>query len=407
MILGRGSPPDAAPGSGVLQTPYKVSSLRPVDSRLSAIRDRIALLAAIDRDRQVFGAANHHFAFASRLSETELAGVEARYGELPDEYRALVATLGAPAAGPYYGLLSPEPPEHADPTRELGAVSPLDGTIVLAEQGCGGRSLLVIRGAHRGEVWSDWTREEGTLTPEAKSVYAWYEAWLDRAMLEWVDRAAPRIALEGPDDPSELEAISEAFELVAKSAGSDPALLRTLGYLHLRERRYGDASAAFAAAAAGGGDEPIARGHLDRARLDLTRGARDEAIMHAERGLACEGLWYSTRDELRDTLERALGAAGRANEALAVLDLRAAECQFSLALHHRLARERIARGDLAGAGAALERAAAMQSILGTTSSIDDRLSASFEPIIRELAGARRLHEVKVLTALVERIRGAN
>ena len=378
-----------------------------MDSRLTAIRDRIALLAAIDRDRQVFGAANHNFAFAGALSETELASIEARTGELPREYRALVATLGARGAGPYYGLLAPEPPQDADPSRELGATHPLDGTIVLAEQGCGGRSLLVVRGAHRGEVWSDWTREQGTLAPEAKSVYAWYEAWLDRAMLEWVDRAAPRIALEGPDDPAELEAISEVFELVAKRAGSDPALLRTLGYLHLRERRHGDAHAAFDAAAAAGGDEPIARRHLDRARLELTRNARDEAIMHAERGLACEGLWYSTRDELRDALERALGAAGRANEALAVLDLRAAECMFSFTLHHRLARERIARGDLGGAGAALERAAAMPNILGAESTIDDRLSASFEPIIRELQGARKLHEVKVLTALVERIRGAN
>jgi hypothetical protein len=363
-----------------------------VDSRLTAIRDRIALLAAIDRDRQVFGAANHDFAFGSQLSESELASIEARTGELPGEYRALVATLGATGAGPYYGLLPPEL---------------VDGNIVLAEQGCGGRSLLVLQGAHRGEVWSDWTREQGAISPEAKSVYAWYEAWLDRAMLEWVDRAAPRIALDGPEDPSELEAISEVFELVEKSSGSDPALLRTLGYLHLRERRYGDAHASFDAAAAAGGDEPIARRHLDRARLELARGARDEAILHAERGLACEGLWYSTRDELRDALERAFGAAGRRDEALAVLDLRAAECQFSFELHHRLARERIARGDLGGAGAALERAAAMPNILGTTSSIDDRLSASFEPIIRELAGARRHHEVKVLTALVERIRGAN
>ena len=272
-----------------------------MDSRLTAIRDRIALLAAIDRDRQVFGA-------ETPLSEAELVAVEAR---------------------------------------------------------------------------------------------------LDRALLDWADRAAPRIALDGPDDPSELEAISEVFELVAKSSGSNPALLRTLGYLHLRERRYGDAHAVFDAAAAAGGDEPIARRHLDRARLELARNARDEAIMHAERGLACEGLWYSTRDELRDALERAFGAAGRADEALAVLDLRAAECMFSFTLHHRLARERIARGDLAGAGAALERAAAMQNILGTASSVDDRLSASFEPIIRELAGARKHHEVKVLTALVERIRGAN
>jgi len=183
--------------------------------------------------------------------------------------------------------------------------------------------------------------------------------------------------------------------------------LRTLGYLHLRERRFGDASAAFDAAAASGGDEAVARRHLDLARLELTRGARDEAILQAERGLACEGLWYSTRDDLRDALERALGAAGRGAEALAVLDLRAAECQFDLALHHRLARERLARGDIGGAADVLERAAAMPNILGVAASIDERLDASFLPIIRELGGARKHHEVSVLRALVERIRGAN
>jgi len=233
------------------------------------------------------------------------------------------------------------------------------------------------------------------------------EGRLDRALLAWADRAAPRIALEGPEDPAELEAISIAFELVVKTASSDPSLLRTLGYLHLRERRYADANAAFAAAAVAGGPDALAIHHLDRARVELARGAADESILHAERGLACADLTYATRDELRDTLERALGMAGRSEEALAVLDLRAAECEVGLALHHRLARERLARGDIGGAASVLERAAAMPLILGVPASIDDRLAASFDPIIRELAGARKNHEVKVMTTLVERIRGAN
>lgn len=243
--------------------------------------------------------------------------------------------------------------------------------------------------------------------PRSETEVAAVEAQLDRAMLAWVGRAAPRIALDGPEDPAELEAISEVFELVSKTSSTDPALLRTLGYLHLRERRFGDASAAFDAAAVAGTDEAIARRHLDRARLELTRGARDEAIMHAERGLACDGLSYATRDELRDALERALGAAGRTEEALAVLDMRAADSATDFALHHRLARERLARGDVGGAAATLERAASMRDILGVASSIEDRLTASFEPIIRELEAARKHHEVKVLRALVERIRGAN
>jgi hypothetical protein len=365
-----------------------------MDARLATIRAKVALLAAVDRDRQVFGAATHDFTFGPPLSETELAGLEAPCGSMPTAFRKLLVQLGASGAGPYYGLVPP----HAEPHPELGAA------VVLCEQGCGGRSLLALPS---GAVWSDWTREGGTLEPEAPDVLTWYEQWLDRALIEWAERAAPRLAIDGPEDPAELEAVMEAFEPLLRAAPGNPQLQRTLGYLHLREKRFADAAAAFDEAAKAGGDEPDARRYLDHARLALVRGTYDGAIERAEKGLACEGLWYSTRDELRDVLERALGAAGRADEALAVLDGRAAECFFSFSLHHRLARERLARGDVAGAGAALERAAAMPNILGPGASSDERLAASFEPIIRELEGARRPAEAELLAALADRIRNAN
>jgi uncharacterized protein HemY len=267
--------------------------------------------------------------------------------------------------------------------------------------------VLVIRGARRGEVWSDWTREQGTVSPEAPSLLRWYEDWLDRAMLEWVEEAAPRIALEGPEDPSELEAIASVYELVERHAPHQQGMLRTLGYLHLREGRWNDASAAFDAAATAGGKEPDARRHLDRARMHHAQHAVDDAIREAERGLATPGLWHSTRDELRHLLEKVLGAAGRHDEALAVLDDRAAESFFSFTLHHRLARERIARGDLAAAGSALERAASMTNILGAGASHEERIAASFDPIVSELRAARRESDARYLLALVERIRDAN
>lgn len=372
----------------------------------------------------MFGAETHDYAFAPAITGPELAALEARFGELPHEYRAVLGELGAHGAGPYYGLLVPTVPEDAsgvapDPKREFRCdvetgyqahregEHVLDGTLVLAEQGCGGRSLLVIRGPRRGEVWSDWTREEGTISPEAPNLLTWYEDWLDRAMLEWVEQAAPRIALEGPDDPSELEAIASVFELVERHAPQQQGLLRTLGYLHLREGRWDDASTAFDAAAAAGNTEPDARRHLDRARMQIARDDNAAAILDAERGLATPGLWHSTREELREVLERVLSAVGRRDEALAVLDERAAESYFSFTHHHRLARERLSRGDLAGAGAALERAAGMANILGTGATHEERIAASFDPIIAELRVARRESEARALIALVERIQGAN
>jgi tetratricopeptide (TPR) repeat protein len=258
-------------------------------------------------------------------------------------------------------------------------------------------------------VWSDWTREGGTYELEAPSLFAWYSAWLDSALIEWTTRAAPRIAVDGPDDPAELEAIAFAFDLITRRSAGNGDLLRTLGYLHVRERRFEDARATFdqAAALPGEGDAPAQLRHRDLARMFFAMEAFDESIKEAERGLAIDEMWYSTRDELREILERALGSAGRRDEALAVLEGRAQECYFSFDLHHRLARERIARGDIAGAGAALERAANFTNILGRESTLDERLAGSFEPIIAELHGARRAHEGALLEALVEKIRTAN
>lgn len=396
-----------------------------MDSRLEAIRDRIELLANVDRDRLVFGANTHDYALRATLSEAELIELDTQFGELPGEYRAILRDLSATGAGPYYGLLAPSIPEDAqggspDPKRQFRCTEEtdyvagtatshlLDGTIVLADQGCGGRSLLVIRGPARGQVWSDWTSEEGgTVGPEATSVYVWFEQWLDRAFLEWIEHAAPRIAVEGPEDPDELEAVASVFELVERMSPGNQQLSRTLGYLHLREGRWDDASAAFDAAATTAGKEPEARRYLDRARLALVKGEHSAAIREAERGLAAPGVWYATRDELQHVMELALSGSGRADEALAVLDARAAEAQFSFSLHHRLARERLARGDLHGAGAALERAAAKANILGSASTLEERLSASFDPIIGELRAARREKDARALATLAERIRDAN
>jgi tetratricopeptide (TPR) repeat protein len=229
----------------------------------------------------------------------------------------------------------------------------------------------------------------------------------DRALLEWIEGAAPAIALDGPSDPAELEAIALGFELVERESRRRPALLRTLGYLHLRERRWEDADAAFLAAAAAGDEEPAARLALDRARLALVRGDPERAIAAASRGLTFEDLWPATRDELRDALERALSAAGRGDEALAILEARAADSGASLELHHRLARERLARNDLDRAGAALERAAQVASILGRAESIEVRVSACFDPIVAELRAAGRVVDADALVARATIILGAN
>ncbi len=395
--------------------------------RLTVLRDRIRLLAAIDPQFQIFGAGRHRHTLAAPLDDDGVAALEARFGALPEDYRQFVRTLGASGAGPYYGLEQPAVPTdpmhpvQPDPTRAFRCASAtsfdatmpdsscvLDGTLYISEQGCGGRSLLVIRGDRAGEVWSDWTSEQGSVELEAKNFIAWYESWIERALLDWIERVAVRIAMDGAASSDELEAVAISFELVARAITTQPPLLRTLGYLHLREDRWADAEAMFVAASTSSdADQPEARLALDRARLSIKRGRPDDAIACVRLGLTAARIGYGTRDELRDTLERAFVAVGRKDEALAVLDQRAAERLFSLDLHHRLARERLARNDLANAGAVLERASRMENILGVPGDIEERVPASFDPIIAELRAAGRNVDADALAARATLILEAN
>ena len=401
-------------------------------SSLLEIRERLQLLAEVDRDRRVFGAAAHDYRLAPPLSPAALAALEGQLGPLPPVYRRFVQELGAHGAGPCFGLLPPAPPAPPapasgggpvgwpDPTRSFPCVAEtahdalvppgahlLDGTIALTDNGCGGRSLLVLHGPRAGEVWIDWTRERGSVAPEARDLLAWYRRWLDRALLEWLVGAAPQLALDGPSDPAELEAIALGFELAAQVASPSPRLRRTLGYLHLRERRWADADAAFTAAAAASEEEPAQRLALDRARLAVVRDDPEHAIAIARRALGLEGTWHATRDELRDVLERAFAALDRPDEAIAVLDDRAADSPYSLAPHHRLARERLARNDVGAAGAALERAARMALVLGEPRPFEARVAAAFEPIIAELHAAGRSLDAEALMARSTLILDAN
>ncbi len=395
--------------------------------RLAALRERIQLLAAIDPAIEIFGASRHRHQLGTPLDDDGLAALEAQFGPLPDDYRTLIRAFGVCCAGPYYGLEAPRvptDPQHAlqpDPQRSFPCeaamphdarlpegASVLDGTLTLADQGCGGRSLLILRGPHAGEVWSDWTAEQGTIAPEARTVFAWYEQWIDRALLDWVERAAARIAIDGAANANELEAVALAYEIVERTVTAQPQYLRTLGYLHLREERWDDADARFVAASkVPEAEEPDARLALDRARLSLKRGQHEDAIAAVRLGLTAANLWYSTRDDLRDTLERAFIAAGRKDDALAVLDLRAQERTFSLDLHHRLARERLARNDVGKAGAVLERAARMTNVLGQPKPIEVRVPGSFDPIIEELRAAGRSVDAEALAARATLILEAN
>lgn len=370
-----------------------------MNARLSTLKQRIALLSEIDTDRQVFGASTHHYVLAPPLSEAELVSLETSLGTLfPDEVRMFLRELGSGGAGPAYGL------------RTLN--ERVKNQVVLADQGCGMSSMLVLEGRHRGEVWID--TGDGPQMPESADFLGWYEAWIERALIEWAERAAPRLAIDGPEKPAELEGAMLAFDILAAIERPTVSQATALGYLHLRERRYADADAAFVRASKA--PEPVsellpserqARLHRDRANIAYVQDEHTTAIDEARAGLAIKSIWFSTADELREILERALHASGDADEALRVLEERAAQAYFDFALHHRLATEYLARNDISRAIDALERAASMPNIGGPGATPETRVRDAFGPIVVALRTGGRYREADALTQRADLLLNAN
>lgn len=357
------------------------------------IHERLALLGAIDRGRVVFGAHTHGYRLGAALSEAEVAAREAKLGvALPADYRAFLLHVGAHGAGPYYGLSSFEDQDAwraahvaagtpADPTspfpRTRDTFPPseawpsLDGLVLLADQGCGRQSLLVVTGEARGEVWTAFDFGPGGpsdfgpggLVPEARDFGSWYGAWLDRALFSWAkDRLRP-LALNGGASEPERRGIDAARPLVhAYAAAPDVAplqpgdSLRALGDLLLFDDRASDADAAYERAAALTPHDAAAQLHLDRARV-RRKGARwAEALDEARRGLATDVRSLGRQHELHTEVERALLGLGRTSEAIAAMEARAAGDASYPSLHRMLARAQCDAGDLEGAHRTLLRA---------------------------------------------------
>lgn len=165
-------------------------------------------MAAGDPGRERFGAQTHRYELAPRLPEAEIRAFEEAHGvDLPPEYRSFVAEVGNGPAGPGHGLMPltvarPEAGEEwavDDEWREdrlpgrLARPFPLtdplpgrisgpedaltQGTLMLAERGCGAFIRLILNGPRTGEVWQidpDW----GGFVPVSTDFRAWYAGWL-------------------------------------------------------------------------------------------------------------------------------------------------------------------------------------------------------------------------------------
>ncbi len=163
------------------------------------------------------------------LSEDQIVDFEITLGcRLPEDYRRFLLEIGNGGLGPGLGLTPFGSESLIDPRIPVGALDKLnpsapfvyredwnlpalktaleeqsknldelqtyyfateriDGSIRIADLGCGAIALLVLNGPQRGRIWLDFRGTFGGITPAAPadsaagtlSFLEWYEAWLD------------------------------------------------------------------------------------------------------------------------------------------------------------------------------------------------------------------------------------
>ena len=200
------------------------------------VRALVERLHAAASARSIFGANGHGFELNDPISERELVGWERGHGiELPAEYRAYLLELANGGAGPFYGLFplgmwdgggreldsfddslgdvaAPFPhrdawnlpadrfeqPDFEDDDEEdawnvkldseYWVPSLVNGAIWISHHGCALRTLLVVTGIERGNVWADRRADYSGIAPHVSSdgrhlgFGEWYVAWLEECV---------------------------------------------------------------------------------------------------------------------------------------------------------------------------------------------------------------------------------
>lgn len=118
-------------------------------TRLQEIALNIRFIIGQAPTSRVFGSNEHCFQLNEPISKEELESIEAKFG----------ITL----------------PELSS---ELDFDTFLQGSIVLAHQGCSYCDRLVVSGPQRGMVWSEYLGADGPIVPTGQSFVEWYVTWL-------------------------------------------------------------------------------------------------------------------------------------------------------------------------------------------------------------------------------------
>ncbi|MGA9381111.1 MAG: SMI1/KNR4 family protein [Phormidium sp.] len=160
-------------------------------NKIEQLKNTLTELATKDKKFTIFGSETHRYQLNPCFSEVEIKAVEAKNKiTLPDDYRRFLLEVGNGGAGPGYGLLELEVKEEGkkgnflsqpfllnkawnyseflNPDEEFVDIDEdklMQGTIYLANYGCGISACLVITGYQRGKIWIDDRGNDGGIYP--------------------------------------------------------------------------------------------------------------------------------------------------------------------------------------------------------------------------------------------------
>lgn len=205
----------------------------PDDAELGAtLAAWLTAQAARDPRRLRFGARRHAYRLGPPLAVDVVAAFEADVGTVvPVAYRRFVTEVGHAGAGPFHGLWPLDHPQQRACARgafdpDAPGVALYRGVIALGHVGCGQLALLVVQGAHAGEVWIDARAADAGVVRAVPDFTSYYRAWIDALTRDELLRGvAPPGACPLPRALSQYLAQYEARAGVAPGALA-PAELR-------------------------------------------------------------------------------------------------------------------------------------------------------------------------------------
>jgi SMI1 / KNR4 family (SUKH-1) len=216
-----------------------------MNDNIQELKHKLSRLVTLDKSFEVFGSESHQYKLNPCLNEVEVSDLEAKYKvTLPNEFREFLLKVGNGGVGPGYGLIGIDTIELSkvelfrldllclpfplteewndlDLLQNSNGNSPdayydaklVQGSLLVAEYGCGIEARLVITGEQSGKIWIDDRVGEGGIYPltshcaaffhddpdiednlyesveevkEALSFYEWYDNWLNRSISQVV-----------------------------------------------------------------------------------------------------------------------------------------------------------------------------------------------------------------------------